>query len=88
MGDEAAGEWRRWTPAPVGLAGAPPVLHVRRRLTAAEQDRTGGPPVDIRKSEEAERRLRAVADTTGWQIEVLRRFEAGTGLARIPPCYQ
>jgi hypothetical protein len=45
-------QWIEWT----GLA-----LHVRRRLTRAEQERVG-PVLDLRGTEEAQRRLDAAVD--------------------------
>lgn len=50
VGDPSLGEWREWT----GRA-----FHVRRRLTAAEERRTG-PVLDIRGTPEARERARAV----------------------------
>ena len=46
VGDQNAGEWREWS----GRA-----FHIRRRLTAAEEERTG-PVADIRRTPEARAR--------------------------------
>ena len=50
LGDPTLGEWREWS----GYA-----YHLRRRLTAAEQAPIG-PPVDIRGTPEALRRIEAI----------------------------
>ena len=50
VGDPMLGEWREWT----GRA-----FHIRRRLTEAEQQRTG-PVADIRRTPEALRRAVAI----------------------------
>ena len=50
VGDASLGEWREWT----GRA-----FHIRRRLTPAEERRTG-PVQDIRATQEARDRARAV----------------------------
>lgn len=50
VGDPSLGEWREWS----GYA-----YHLRRRLTAAEQERVG-PVVDVRLTEEARRRALAL----------------------------
>lgn len=52
VGDAALGEWVEWG----GTA-----VHVRRRLSAAEQRRVG-PVVDIRRTAEARRRAARVGD--------------------------
>lgn len=52
VGDPGLGEWREWT----GRA-----FHIRRRLTAREQNEVG-PVVDIRRTAEAVRRGAALGD--------------------------
>ena len=52
VGDAALGEWREWTGA---------AFHVRRRLSAAEESRTG-PVEDVRRTPEALRRAAALGD--------------------------
>lgn len=49
VGDASLGEWTEWT----GVA-----FHVRRRLTEEEQSLVG-PVVDVRGTEEAQRRMKA-----------------------------
>jgi hypothetical protein len=51
LGDPRLGEWREWT----GTG----YLHIRRRLSAAEQARVG-PVADIRGTEEARARARVL----------------------------
>jgi hypothetical protein len=69
VGDASLGEWEQWT----GRA-----FHLRRRLSAEEADRVGE-VIDVRGTEEAQRRLRPVAHLLppGWsedadEQEVLR----------------
>jgi hypothetical protein len=50
LGDSAPGEWHEWS----GIA-----YHIRRRLTPAEESRVG-PVVDVRGTEEAARRAKAL----------------------------
>jgi hypothetical protein len=49
-GDASLGEWREWSGA---------AFHIRRRLSEAEERRTG-PVADIRRTPEAARRAEAV----------------------------
>ncbi len=53
VGDATLGEWRE--------PGSGPVVHLRRRLTAEEQDRGGiAAVVDVRGSLEGARRMQAM----------------------------
>ncbi len=53
VGDTALGEWHEWT----GCA-----YHIRRRLSAAEQRRSGLVVEDIRRTPEAARRAAVLGD--------------------------
>jgi hypothetical protein len=53
VGDASLGEWREWT----GKA-----FHIRRRLSAAEERRSGLTVVDVRGTPEAARRAESLGD--------------------------
>lgn len=70
VGDASLGEWREERDTGTGLR----VVHVRRRLTAAEAA-VVGPVRDIRGTAEAERRFELAARRSGIHIGVLRSIE-------------
>jgi hypothetical protein len=67
LGDPALGEWHEWS----GSA-----YHIRRRMTAAEQDRVG-PAVDIRGSDEARARAAVLGRRLGLVPDGIRVAELG-----------
>lgn len=69
VGDPERGEWREWT----GRA-----FHVRRRLTAAEEARTG-PVADIRGTGEARERAAAVGHMLRYAPAEVLADELGEG---------
>lgn len=69
VGDASLGEWREWT----GNA-----FHIRRRLSEAEQRRTGLRAVDIRRTPEAVERAAALGDMLIFAPPEVLADEVGT----------
>jgi hypothetical protein len=69
VGDAILGEWREWT----GHA-----FHIRRRLSAREQNEVG-PVVDIRRTDEALRRAAALGERLSLVPPQVLAEELGVG---------
>jgi hypothetical protein len=68
VGDAVVGEWREWT----GRA-----FHIRRRLSAAEVERTGLTVVDVRRTAEARRRAATLGGLLSYAPEDVLADELG-----------
>lgn len=67
LGDPMLGEWHEWSGT---------TFHIRRRLTATEQERVG-PALDIRRTPEARRRARQLGDRLAIVPESVLADEVG-----------
>ena len=76
VGEPACYDMEKWVSLGVNRVR---VLHVRRRLTAAETERVGA-PVDVRGSDIATRRLRDVAAASGLPFDMLQALESESGM--------